>query len=462
MWSVRESPTQVIYSDDEKLPVLVLQSALLRVVSGQDEGRSCKLSQRRVLVGTAGECDLVLSDPEVSRSHLEFQIQDRGYLVRDLRSTNGTFYRGARVGEVMLTMGSELRIGTTVLRLDRGKETSEAIGCKRQFGGLIGSSRAMQRVYGLLAAVAPTDTSVLIEGETGTGKEVVAEEIHRHSPRKDRLFNVVDCAALPANLIESELFGHEQGAFTGAVGKRIGIFERTHGGTVFLDEIGELPLELQTRLLRVLDQRTIKRVGGDLPRKVDFRLLAATNRDLQLELQQGRFRQDLYFRLAVVRVTMPPLRERIDDIMPLARFFLWQAGCVDVGAVLDDDLLEVLCSRSWPGNVRELRNVLERATILVDGSSDEGLSPAATIGPPPVPATSGPEAGQDSEQPLVLPPTYLRMDYKAAKEQILQQFELGYFRRLLLRHGSNISSIAREAKVDRVVVRKLLRKHKLI
>ncbi len=356
---------------------------------------------------------------------------------------------------MVLKLGSELRVGSTVLRLERGEETSEIIGCKRQFGGLIGSSRAMQRVYGLLAAVAPTDTSVLIEGETGTGKEMVAEELHRHSPRKDHLFNVVDCAALPQNLIESELFGHEQGAFTGAVTERVGVFERTHGGTVFLDEIGELPLDLQTRLLRVLDRRTIKRVGGDVQRKVDFRLLAATNRDLSVEMQQGRFRQDLYYRLAVVRITVPPLRERVEDIRALARYFLWHAGCVDVSAVLTEELLEVLCSRSWPGNVRELRNVLERATILVDGARDEELLPSSAPAAAEAPA-------QVQADPLVLPPAYLRMNYKAAKERLLQQFELSFFRRLLARHGANISGIAREAEVDRALVRKLLRRHKLI
>ena len=461
-----DSPTQVIYSDD-KQPVLVLRSAVLRAVVGPDQGKSCALSQARARVGTARDNTLALSDPNVSRYHLEFQIQDRGYLVRDLQSTNGTFYRGARVGEVMVGLGAELRVGSTVLRVERGEETSEVIGCKRQFGSLIGSAPAMQQVYGLLAAVAPTDTSVLIEGETGTGKELVAEEIHRHSPRRDKLFSVVDCATLPPSLIESELFGHEKGAFTGATAERVGVFERTRGGTVFLDEIGELSMDLQTRLLRVLDRRTIKRVGGNMQRKVEFRLVAATNRDLPRAVKQGTFRRDLYYRLAVVRITLPPLRRRTEDIPQLARFFLWQAGCVEVERVLSDELIKVLCSRSWPGNVRELRNVVERATIMVDGSQQgEALftsaSPASPEPAPPPPADAAAASADGSPPTLQLPRAYLEMDYKTAKDQLLEQFELQYLERLLGRHGNNISGIAREAGVDRHLVRNLLRKHKLV
>ena len=454
--------TEIIY-EGEQPPILVLRAAVLRVVSGPDGGASCGLRERRVVVGSAPENDLTLTDPRVSRQHLEFQVLDHGYLVRDLQSTNGTFYRGARVGEVVVGQGAEIRVGSTVLRLERGEETSQVIGSKQQFGTLVGSSPAMQQVYGMLAAVAPTDVSVLIEGETGTGKELVAEEIHRHSPRRERLFSVIDCASMPRNLIESELFGHEKGAFTGASADRVGVFERTRGGTVFIDEIGELPLELQTRLLRVLDRRTIQRVGSNLPRKVDFRLVAATNRDLEQEVQARRFRQDLYYRLAVMRIKLPALRQRPEDVPRLARHFLWQAGCSDVEAVLGNQLLKVLTSRSWPGNVRELRNVIERATILADGvQADDGLlTPQPQLpSPPPIPV--GLPQADGAPTPLAIPQTYLEMDYKVAKEALLDQFEVQYFSRLQQIHGSNISGIAREAGVDRHLVRNLLRKHQLV
>jgi DNA-binding NtrC family response regulator len=452
-----DSPTEILY--EQKQPVLVLRSARVRVSAGADAGASCELSRNRVVVGTADDNDLQLSDPKVSRHHLELQVQDRGYLLRDLQSTNGTFYRGARVSEALIGQGAEVRLGSTVLRLERGRETSEVVGTKRQFGSLIGSSQAMQQVYGLLAAVAPTDASVLIEGETGTGKELVAEELHRHSPRRDRPFNVVDCGSLPRELIESELFGHERGAFTGAVSDREGVFERARGGRVFLDEIGELPFALQSNLLGVLERRTIKRVGGDLPRKVDFRLIAATSRDLQREVAEGRFRQDLYYRLAVVRVVVPPLRERSEDIPPLARHFLWQAGCVDVESVLTPELRRVLSSRSWPGNVRELRNVIERATILVDGS--DLLDEAPPVAPPAPPAPARTAATADGLPALTFPPPYLEADYKAVKEVLLEQFERQYLERLVAIHGTNISYIARDAGVDRHLIRKLLRKHGL-
>jgi transcriptional regulator with GAF, ATPase, and Fis domain len=461
------SPTEIVYDRDR--PLLVLRPVMVRAVTGPDAGTCCRLSHTRISVGTAPDSDLHLSDAKVSRRHLEFQVQDRGYLVRDLQSTNGTFYRGARIAEALLGPAAEVRIGSTVLRLERVEEQSEIVAERGQFGRLVGTSRAMQQLFGILAAVAPTDATVLLQGETGTGKEVVAEEIHRLSPRHQHLLGVVDCAALPAGLIESELFGHERGAFTGAVAERVGVFEKCHGGSVFLDEIGELPLELQTRLLRVLEQRTIKRVGSNLPRKVNLRLVAATHRDLAQEVAAGRFRQDLYYRLAVVRVVVPPLRDRGEDIPQLARHFLWQAGCSDPQDVLTEEVLRAFAARSWPGNVRELRNVIERALILADGAEppDQVLSrgehpgdgavedlrlPAAAAPAPPPGASSAPEE---------LVADFLSLDYKIAKERLMDHFERRYLERLLSRHGQNISRMAKDAGVDRHLIRDLLRKHGL-
>jgi transcriptional regulator with PAS, ATPase and Fis domain len=460
-----EKPTHVVHSPDRS--TLVLRSGILRVAAGANVGDCCTMALTRVRVGTAADNDLVLRDPEVSRHHLELRVADRGYRLVDLGSTNGTYFRGARIHEVEIGLSAEVRLGSTVLRLEPGSVSQEVVASRRTFGTLIGSSEAMQRVYGLLAAVAPTDTTVLIEGETGTGKELVAQEIHKGSPRANQRLVVIDCGALPAGLIESELFGHERGAFTGAEAQREGAFERCRGGTVFLDEIGELPLELQSRLLRVLDQRTVQRVGGNLRRKVDLRLVAATNRDLAKEVRERRFREDLYYRLAVVRVQLPPLRKRREDIVRLARHFLRQAGCTDPEAVLTPDVVASLRSRKWAGNARELRNVLERAVVLVDGASDlvePERSLAETAAPPAlaseVPQEAQPTSGEQVGGYLLrtLPPQLFFLPYKELKRLLIEEMEDLMFGRLLREHGNNISRIAEAAKVDRHLVRKILRR----
>lgn len=467
--AIVENPTQIVYQKDK--PVLVWQSVVVRVISGPDQGAICPMALHQVIIGSGPDNTLQLSDPTVSRRHLEIVVQDRGYLIRDLGSTNGTFYREARIKEVVVGVGAEIRLGTTVLRLESGEKRNEPIPVQSQFGTLIGTSLAMQKIYGLLAAVSPTDTTVLIEGETGTGKELVAEEIHKQSPRRERLFHVVDCGAIPPQLIEAELFGHEKGAFTGAVSQRIGMFERVRGGTIFLDEIGELPLDMQTRLLGVLDRRIIKRVGGDWPIKVDFRLIAATNRDLLAEVKKGTFRQDLYFRLSVIRIVLPPLRKRREDIPLLTRHFLWQAGVADPDTALNDNLLQMLSSRDWPGNVRELRNVIERAMVLAD---EDNLFVEPEPGqkqeiPASTPSSMIETISEEPEQPVSLdatlfqslPASFFAQGFKQAKEQLLHHFETFYMNRMLEKHGSNISSIAREAGVDRHQVRRLLYRNKL-
>jgi DNA-binding NtrC family response regulator len=266
-------------------------------------------------------------------------------------------------------------------------------------------------------------------------------------------------------LIESELFGHEKGAFTGATEQRIGVFERSRGGTIFLDEIGELPLALQTRLLRVLDRRTIRRVGGNIQHAVDVRLVAATNRDLTEAVKQGGFRQDLYYRLSVVKVVVPPLRKRREDIPLLARHFLRQIGNVaDAETVLTPELLEVLASRRWPGNVRELRNVIERATIMIDGaaapfeSSDPG-DPGAAPAPPSPPAVAEEASGPSAWLERAVPDDFWGQSFKAARDRLVGEFERQYLWRLVQRYGSNISAIARDAGIDRHQVRRMLRRH---
>jgi DNA-binding NtrC family response regulator len=459
-----ERPTQLIY--DQQQPVLVLKRAVIRVVSGPDQGSSCALKSKRVRVGAAEDNDLTLTDAHASRHHLEFRVDDRGYLLRDLGSTNGTFFKGARIQEAVLGPEAEVRLGSTVIRLELGDAQTEAVETRESFGDLVGGSSAMQRVYGLLAAVAPTDATVLIEGETGTGKELVARALHMNSPRAKGAFAVLDCGAMPSGLIESELFGHEQGAFTGAVRDREGLFERARGGTAFLDEVGELPLEMQTRLLRVLDRREVKRVGGNIQRRVDVRVVAATNRHLVQMVKEKAFRDDLYYRLAVMRIELPPLRERREDIPLLARQFLWEAGCAEPDLVLKPELLELFMSRQWRGNVRELRNAIERATVLA-GNPNLELPPEVEM----IPHPHDPHQVGGADLPLVgssdswlgnaLPAGFLSQRYKEAKEELINRFEELYLERLIGEHGKNLSRIARDAGVDRQIIRRMMQKHGL-
>jgi DNA-binding NtrC family response regulator len=442
--------TQITYLNHR--PMLVRREVALHVTSGPDKGKTVALGNRPVHVGAADGNELVLTDEQVSRRHFSVEQAEEGYLVKDLGSTNGTYYRGARVQEAMVGAGAELRAGNSVIRLEVGEETSAVIPGREAFGDLIGASPAIQEVFGLLATVAPTDLTVLIEGETGTGKELFAEELHNQSGRRDGPFVVVDCASLPAGLIESELFGHKRGAFSGADRDRVGALVEADGGTVFFDEIGELPLELQTRLLRVIDRREVRRVGGSRSRTVDVRMVAATNRNLEEEVRAGRFRQDLYFRLVVARLTLPPLRERPEDIPVLARHFLRTFGSVDPDAVLTDEVIQSLVRRKWPGNVRQLRNFIERVVLMVDGEQ-------------PLPDTLSGARGAERSLPgsmdwlsQGLPDGYLGLPYKLAKDALVQQFNQLYLERLVEKHGRNIHRIAQDAQVDRVLVRRMLRK----
>jgi DNA-binding NtrC family response regulator len=324
-----------------------------------------------VTIGTLAENDLVLSDPAVSRRHAVVEEMASGWLLKDLGSTNGTFLGNVRVKEGFLEPGALIRLGNTELTFSRVEERIETPeSSAERFGGLIGGSLPMRQVFGILERVAPTDVTVLLLGETGTGKELAARAVHEHSRRAGRPFIVFDCGAVPPNLIESELFGHEKGAFTDAVKDRPGAFELADGGTLFLDEIGELDLQLQPKLLRALDRREVKRVGAGQAVAVDARVVAATNRDLEAEVKEGRFREDLYYRLSAVSVFLPPLRKRRDDIGPIAVRLLSAIAKETVRKIdgIAPEAVEVLRSQPWPGNVRELRNVLVRAAALSSGS----------------------------------------------------------------------------------------------
>src|SRR5690606_24658108 len=336
------------------------------VVPGDAE-RTHDFDARQVFFGTNPDNDVCLDDSSVSRTHARLEVDGTGYRLVDMGSKNGTFANGLRIQDIYLEPGTEFRLGRVSVRFELMEDEVEvAISRSDRYGDLIGQSLEMREIFGLLERVAPTPATVLIEGESGTGKELIADAIHQHSPRADKPFVVFDCSAVSRELIESELFGHVKGAFTGAVSDRKGAFEQANGGTLFLDELGELELDLQPKLLRVLEKREVRAVGGSKSVPVDVRIVAATNRNLMREVEQGNFREDLYYRFAVIRVHVPPLRKRSSDIPLLAETFLQ-----DVAARLGRDDLQIpfrtmdkLQRYTWPGNVRELKNYIERAALL--------------------------------------------------------------------------------------------------
>jgi len=376
--------------------------------------------------------------------------------VKDLGSTNGSYYEGGRFAELDLAPGAVFRIGETELQII-APERSDPIPPSEatSFGGLLGKSRKMRETFAILERAARTDATVLVNGETGTGKEVVAEAIHKQSARKNKPFIVVDCASIPANLIESELFGHVKGAYTNAVTDREGAFQAADGGTIFLDEIGEMPAALQPRLLRALETRTIKRVGSNDFTPVDVRVIAATNRNLEDEVRAKNFRSDLYFRLAVIRVKIPPLRDRRDDVPLLARHFLEELQEHSERArefELTSEIIGQLSSHDWPGNVRELRNVIHQAASL----SSEALSLAAQLRKRrPGEAAPDPVAGGGGgfEEFLDLP-------YKDARRLALDAFELAYAKHVVEKAGGNVSKAAENAQIHRNVLHRILARTK--
>ncbi|HEX3761818.1 MAG TPA: sigma 54-dependent Fis family transcriptional regulator [Kofleriaceae bacterium] len=417
---------------------------ILRVVDGPDRGRERMSSGAELSVGSAASNDLVLTDPTVSRHHFVLQVGPDGVVLRDLDSTNGTTLAGYRVGSAHLRPGAIIGLGLTTLRLDElAEEVREPLSEFEQFGRAIGRSVPMRRLFAALQRIAAADSTVLIEGETGTGKGIVAEAIHSAGTRAGGPFVVVDCASIPPSLIEAELFGHTRGAFTGAGVARAGAFESAAGGTVFLDEIGELPLDMQPKLLRALEERIIKRVGSVEPIQLDVRVIAATNRNLRQAVNRGTFRADLYFRLNIVRIEVPPLRDRRDDIALLATSF-YEQFAAQPGAIPPPGLIDRLMRLDWPGNVRELRNAVERAVLMQDpelwqevtsGADDAGGGPIAGLG------------GYQFEEAL---------SFRLAKERVMSHWERWYVTELVRRHAGNLSRAARAARMDRTHLRELV------
>jgi transcriptional regulator with GAF, ATPase, and Fis domain len=376
-----------------------------------------------------------------------------GFRIRDLGSTNGTYVDGLRTNDAYLRPHATIRAGATEIRFEPlAEDTEVSLSPSDRFGDLIGKSAPMRALFALLERVAPTEATLLIEGESGTGKELVAHAVHRASARAEQPFVVFDCAAVAANLLESELFGHERGAFTGAQGAREGCLSEADGGTLFLDEIGELPLDLQPKLLRCIERGEFRRIGASQLRSVDVRVIAATNRDLAREVNAGEFREDLYYRLAVVRVVTPPLRERIGDLQLLVEAFLsaqYGGKGARVGAALAN-LPEAVWTRlaAWPwrGNVRELRNAVARAVALAGDALPTDIAP---MGASVVPAVA-PAAVESVERSFV--------DLRA---EVLEQFERDYLQRVLRACNGHVTAAAAAAKLDRSYFKRLIKKYGL-
>jgi transcriptional regulator with GAF, ATPase, and Fis domain len=401
------------------------------------------LERTSVIGSSEGAHVRISGDPMVSRVHAELELRSDGPWIRDLGSTNGTFVDHLRVQHARLAESSRVVVGNTTLHVTTST-TSRELWPSDHFGQLLGKSPAMRDLFVRVSKVAASDAPVLILGETGTGKEVVARAIHQASPRNRRPFIVVDCGALPANLLESELFGHAKGAFTGAVSTHIGALEAAAEGTVFLDEIGELPLDLQPKLLRALESRTFRRVGETQYRDITARFVAATHRDLASMVNTQEFREDLFFRLNVLPVHVPPLRDRREDVPILVDSFLRARGAEPLDVPLAD-----LMSRPWTGNVRELRNFVERAVAL---GAKEALSlagPSAAAKPLERTTTAG------------FPPIPTDRELRDVRDEWLDHLEKTYLAQMLDLHGGNVTTVAEKAGLARTYVHRLLRKHGL-
>ena len=435
----RERSTITAMLDEAPLHSRQMRGGLFLVIRGPDRGATIALGSEPLSFGSGKECSLVLSDRTVSRKHFIVEREDDEVIVSDCGSTNGVRIAGLRIDRAAIGFGAEIKLGHTVLKFVPDEEFVEPEASQSTaFGSIVGADVRMRQMFTLLDEVARTDATVLLEGETGTGKELIAEELHAHSPRRKGPFVVLDCGSVPKDLVASILFGHVKGAFTNAINDREGVFAAANGGTVFLDEIGELELGLQPALLRALDKRTVCRLGSTTHQRFDARVIAATNRDLRAEIANKRFREDLYYRLAVMRIAVPPLRDRGSDIPRLVEHYVTMFS---PGTQIRPEDMQRLVQHSWPGNVRELRNAMERACLLardgainLDGAieNDRGIAPIA---------------GR------------IDLPFKIAKNQLVDAFERDYVEALMGRHKNNLSAASREAQIDRKHLRELIHKH---
>jgi transcriptional regulator with GAF, ATPase, and Fis domain len=418
-----------------------------------DVGTTHVFAQDEVRIGSSPDADVTLNDASISREHITIRLGPHGFVVTDAGSTNGSYIDELRIERVVITTETVVRAGKSVLRLTPLSETVEQeISPRPAFGRMIGASAAMREMFALLERVAASDLTVLLEGETGTGKELAAEGLHEASARGGA-FVAVNCGAIPRELIESELFGHEKGAFTGAVRDRVGAFVAADGGTIFLDEVGELPLDMQAKLLRALERREVKPVGADRVRRVDVRIVAATNRALPREVAAGRFRQDLYYRLAVVVVRVPPLRTRLEDLRLLVDHVQDElarrrtASRLPPCERLDETAIAMLARYDFPGNVRELRNIVERWAVLgASAAPGDALEVQPAVEP----------ASDVGAAPGVVDAALLGLPYHEAKEAWVERFDRAYIEAIVRASAGNVSKAARDAGVDRRHLQRLM------
>jgi DNA-binding NtrC family response regulator len=414
-------------------------------------------------VGRNAACQLVLDDGKVSAVHAELVATEQGVRVRDLGSRNGIFIAGVRIGDAYLVTSTKMRLGETELQFEPVRPERITVSAIPTFGPLVAQSPGMRAIFERLSKVAPTDLTVLITGETGTGKELVALALHQASARAKKPFVVVDCGSIPPTLAEATLFGHERGAFTGAVDKRLSPFLEADGGTIFLDELGELPIDVQPKLLRALAERRIKSVGGSTYREVDVRVLAATRRDLVRAVNSGAFRSDLYFRVAQVKVELPALRQRVEDIPVLVRKMLKDLGDESSYERVQNHTLERLMRHDWPGNVRELRNAVQVAFAL--SAEGEEVDIAAHLGslaetPQASPVLGGGGGGGGGGSFSL--GAFKGRQFQEAKRDVLARFERDYFAALADEAKGNVSEMARRAGMERAHVRAYLRRHGIL
>jgi DNA-binding NtrC family response regulator len=411
-----------------------LRRRIYRLTVGRGKSAlTCRSVDDAITIGSHPGNGLCIADPTVSRFHARIELDGNGFLLNDLDSTNGTWVSGLRVRSAYLPPKARLILGEVEVLFEvQREEAALPLSQSDRFGALWGESPVMRRLFEQLPPMAAADSTVLIEGETGAGKDLVAGELHRHSPRRNGPYVVVDCGGLPESLIEAELFGHERGAFTGAVSARAGAFVEADGGTLFLDEIAELSPGVQSKLLRALEARMVKPLGSDEWRRVDVRVIAATHQDLARRCNQRLFREDLYFRLAVLKVRVPPLRERLEDLPLLIHAILEEEGAGD-RLPLDERVLASLRARHWAGNVRELRNVVQRALALGPAALMDDQAEARSVG-----AEEG---------------------YKTAKARAIEEFERRYLSSLLERAGGNVTKAARAAEVDPAWLFRLVKRY---
>ena len=438
----------------------VTTSYTLQVIEGMDTGTSFVVDGKepvRLFLGSSPAASFRLSDPHVSRRHCALELRGDALDFADAGSTNGTFLNGVSIRHAALSGGEVVRIGATTLRISRGTGLGDVeVAGAAQFGRVMGTSPEMRRIYPYLERLAKSEVPVIIEGETGTGKELLAESIHEVSGRSSRPFVVYDCTAVPPNLMESALFGHERGAFTGAVSARPGVFEQADGGTLFIDEIGDLDINLQPKLLRALERSEVQRVGSNKWTKADVRVLVATRRDLEVEIQEGRFRDDLYYRLAVARIELPPLRRRTGDIHFIANHFWRELG--GDPSHFPGDLLERASEYAWPGNIRELRNAVAHRYALGDMSAPETLQRssamrvvprAAPSSPGSIPATSGSLTQAQAPGDVIERVIRTELSFFEAREHVLEEFRERFVEAVLARHDGNVARAAAASGIAR-------------